>query len=116
MDNKLIVERIFAFAIAVRGRNDAIALALQRATIPLLEYGGPLISASRDDLLGIAGIGPTTVQFIQRIIAGEDIDAVVAKVPRIQRNPQQRPSNYQSKDRGNWDGSWDNAVRRLEGD
>ena len=95
MDNKLIVERIFAFASAVRRRNDTIAQVLLRATIPLLEYSHPLQSASRDDLLGIAGIGPATVQFIQRIIAGEDIDTVVAEVPEIQKHssgPRYRPT------------------------
>ena len=116
VDNKTIIERIFAFQVAVRGKNDAIAAALQRATIPLLEYPRPLAQASRHDLLDINGVGPATVAFIQRIIAGEDIDCVVADVPKIVHKPQERPTQCQSKDKGNWNGSWDNTVRQLEGD
>ena len=116
MDNKTIIERIFAFGTAVRGKNDAIAAALQRATITLLEYTRPLAEASRDELLDIKGIGPATAEYIHRIITGEDIDSVIADVPKIVRKPQGRPSHYQPKDRGNWDGSWDNSIRQIEGD
>lgn len=116
MDNKAIVERTFDFAVAVREKNSAIATALQRATIPMLEYRKPLASISRGELLKFKGIGPATVGFLERIIAGEDIETVVAEVPKIVRSPRQPPSEYQSRDRGNWDGSWDNSVRHVEGD
>jgi hypothetical protein len=116
MDNKTIIERLFAFQVAVRGRNDAIAAALERATIPLLEYPRPLAQAAHHELLNIKGVGAQTVTFIERVIAGEEIDRVVADVPKIVRKPQERPTQYQPKDRGNWDGSWDNTVRQLESD
>ena len=114
--NHSIIERIFVFSKAVQTKNDAIATALNRAAIPLLEYSKPLVGATREQLLSIKGVGPKTIEYIERIIAGDEIETVLEIVPEIQRLPQQRAAHYESPDRGNWDGSWDNTVRQLEGD
>jgi hypothetical protein len=99
MDNTLIVERVFQFAAALRTRNSVVARAFERAMIPLLEYRRPLEAASQQDLLRMSGIGPETVQFIQRIIAGEDVASLVAEVPekrssgRLYRRPRESKEN-----------------------
>lgn len=115
-DNNHIIERIFLFSKTVQSKNDAIATAINKAAIPLLEYPKPLSDASHAQLLKIKGIGPKTIEYIERIIAGDEIECIVEDVPQIERIPQQRPSHYESPDRGNWDGSWDNSVRQVEGD
>ena len=116
MDNKCVVERLFQLQVAVQSKNTAVASAFQRATISLLEYGKPLAAATKEDLLSLKGIGPGTVPLIQRLIAGEDIEAIVADVPTMAKVPRGSPTSYVSRDRGNWDGSWDNSVRSVEGD
>lgn len=69
MDNRLIVEKVFELQRAIRGKNDAIAMALQRAIVPLLEYSKPLACVKRKTLLRIDGVGPKVVDLIQRVIA-----------------------------------------------
>jgi hypothetical protein len=112
--NRPIVERIFELQRAIHAKNDAMAMALQRAIIPLLECPTSLASVTREDLLALDGVGPKTVDLIQRLIAGEAVEAVAASVPTIVRNPQGWPSSRSAPDRGNWDGSWDNSVRSIE--
>jgi len=116
MHNKLIVERIFELQRAVRTKNDATALALQRAIIPLLEYRKPLASITTEALLALDGVGPKAVDLIQRVIAGETVDAIAVSVPTIVRKAEGAPSSRTAPDRGNWDGSWDNSVRAVEGE
>ena len=116
MDNKMIVQRVFAFGTAVRERNYAIASIVERALIPLLEHDGPLVDMSHDELLAINGVGPTTAAYIERIIAGEEIEAVVADVRQLPRGQRKRRAVHDSNDCGDWDGSWDNVMRGLEGD
>ncbi len=115
-DNHSIIERLFRFSKAVQSKNDAIATALIRAAIPLLEYKKSLVDATREQLLSIKGVGPKTIEYIEQIIAGDEIETVLEKVPEIRRVPQQRAAHYESPDRGNWNGAWDNTVRQLEGD
>jgi hypothetical protein len=112
--NKMIVERVFALQKAIQGKNDARALALQRAIMPLLEYPEPLASAKRTALLALHGIGPKVVDLVLRVIAGEDIDAIAESIPSIPRNPQIRTGQRLAPENGNWDGSWDNAVKTAE--
>ena len=116
MDNRLLAERVFELQRAIRGKNDATAMALQRAIVPLLEYAKPLAGMKRDALLRLDGVSEKSVDLILRVIAGETVDAIAASVPAIVRKPQGWPSSRVAQDRGNWDGSWDNTIKTLEGD
>lgn len=115
--NSSIIERIYAFVAAVSKKNGTVAGSVNRAIIPLLEYERPLESASQEDLLSLGGIDEYTVQFIQRVIGGEDIESVVADVEKsvkVDRKSIHQRSQSQSDDSGEYNGSWDNAVRTLE--
>jgi len=116
MDNKVIVERVFQLQTAVQGKNIGTALALRRAIVPLLQYRKPLTSAKPQALLALDGIGPKVVGLIERVIAGESVNAIAASVPSIPTIPQRRAGSGGAAERGNWDGSWDNTVRTVEGD
>ncbi len=115
VENGLLVERVFELQRAIQGKNDVTAQALQRAIIPLLEYRKPLAAVKREALLALDGVGPKAVDLIQRVIGGEPIETIAASVPTIVRKPQGWPSSRTAPDRGNWDGSWDNSVKAVEG-
>ena len=81
MDNKSIIEKIYKLQLAIRAKNAMTANALEKATIPLLEYDKPLASASKADLLKIKGIGSGTVDHIIKIIEGDNIHNIVKEAP-----------------------------------
>ena len=81
MHNQTIIEKIYKLQLAIRKKNAMIANALEKSTIPLLEYQKPLESASKSDLLKIRGIGPGTVEHIIKIINGENIHKIVKEAP-----------------------------------
>jgi len=116
MDNKLVVERIFELQRAIRGKNNATAFALQRAIVPLLEYPKPLAELQRNALMALKGVGQKSVDLILRVIGGEAVDTIAANVPVVVKEPQRSPTSRSAPELGNWDGSWDNSVRAIEGD
>ena len=87
MDNRPIAERVFELQRVIRGRNDATAMAVQRAIIPLLEYAKPLVGIKREALLRLDRVNQKSVDLILRVIAGEAIDAIAASAPATVRNP-----------------------------
>lgn len=112
--NKAIIERAFQLQRAIASKNDALAMALQRAFVPLLEYRQPLGSVPVSALQATAGVGPKVADLVHRLAAGESVDAIAATVPKIARRPQGLPRSSIGVDLGNWDGSWDNSVRAVE--
>jgi len=81
MDNSTIIEKVYKLQLALKQKNAMIANALEKATIPLIEYDKPLESASREDLLKIKGIGTGTVEHIIKIIEGDNIHNIVKETP-----------------------------------
>jgi len=110
--NHWYLERIFEFQQAVGRKNQAIAARVLEAIPALVEYPGNLSRASRDELLGIRGIGEGTVAFYERILKGEEIGAIIADVPSSSRPVRRRAPH--EKEQKEWSGSWDNIVRRIE--
>jgi len=78
--NSDLVERIFQFRLVAGKRDGLIAAHIDRALIHLLEYEHDLSKANRQELLAIKGVAITTVDYIQRVIAGEDIIEIAADV------------------------------------
>ena len=81
MDNKTIIEKIYKLHLAIRPKNAMIANALEKATIPLLEYEKPLKDATKTELIKIKGIGPSSADQILKIINGDNIHNIVKEVP-----------------------------------
>lgn len=84
MNNQKIIEKSYILQMHLREKNPVLANALERATIPLLEYEKPLANASRQDLLRIKGIGTVSTDLLMRIIAGEHVYQIFRSVP-VQR-------------------------------
>jgi endonuclease III-like uncharacterized protein len=80
MDNQDIIEKLFKVQIAVRAKNAATASAIERATIPLLEYEGDLCFLSRSELLKIKGIGQQSADILLKIINGATQYDIVSKI------------------------------------
>lgn len=119
MDNKRIAEEVFKLQAAIGHKNKALARVLQRAIIGLLAHREPLCSATPMTLRRVKGIGPTAVEWIVRILAGDSIEATAADIPErrpIAPGRTGRTGGSRVSDRGNWNGSWDNVVRLLEGE
>ena len=81
MDNNQIIEKIYKLQLAVKKKNPMISISLEKATIPLLEYEKELQAATRKDLLKIPGIGNGTVDYILKIIDGENTHSIVKEIP-----------------------------------
>ena len=81
MDNKTIIEKIYKLQMAIRAKNAMIANALEKATIPLLEYEKPLKDATKSELVKIKGIGLSSAEQILKIIHGDNIHNIVKEVP-----------------------------------
>lgn len=114
MDNKLIVERVFQLEAAIRYKNTILASALRRAILPLLEYRHSLSTVTHKTLLALDGVDRAAVPYIQRVIAGEDLEAIAANVPERKRHTSTGGGGSRVPDSGDWDGSWDNIVRIIE--
>ena len=81
MDNKTIIEKVYKLQIALRAKNAMIANALEKATIPLLEYNGSLKSATKSELLKIKEVGGSSAEMILKIINGDNIHNIVKETP-----------------------------------
>ena len=81
MNNKTIIEKIFKLQQAIRAKNAMIANALEKATIPLLEYEKPLKDATKNELIKIQGIGSSSAEQILKIINGDNIHNIVKEAP-----------------------------------
>ena len=85
MNNQDIIEKLFKVQQAVRPKNAAAASAIERATIPLLEYEGDLCSLSRSELLKIKGIGNQTVDLLLKIINRATLYELVSSVQQSKK-------------------------------
>jgi 3-methyladenine DNA glycosylase/8-oxoguanine DNA glycosylase len=88
MNNQMIIEKLFKVQIALKLKNAAAASAIERATIPLLEYDAPLADLSRSELIKIKGIGTQTAELILKIVQGAtqyEIVSTVAKTKKKER-------------------------------
>ena len=81
MDNQAIIEKIYKLQLAIRAKNAMIANALEKATIPLLEYKKPLKDATKSELIKIKGIGSSSADQILKIISGDNIHNIVKEAP-----------------------------------
>ncbi len=81
MNNKTIIEKIYKLQLAIRLKNAMIANALEKATIPLLEYEKPLEGATKAELMAIKGIGTSSVEQILKVIGGDNIHNIVKEAP-----------------------------------
>ena len=111
--NQDLVVKVNEFMEEVKRKNGLLAANVGTAILSMLEYERPLQYATRDQLLALKGIGPSNVDYLLRILRGEEAKSVVADVPTV------RPYRGQYHERigpesGNFDGSWDNSVRILE--
>ena len=80
MDNQAIIEKIYKLQLAIRAKNAMIANALEKATIPLLQYEKPLKDATKSELIKIKGIGSSSAEQIMKIISGDNIHNIVKEV------------------------------------
>jgi endonuclease III len=85
MTNKEIIEKIYKLNMLLRTRNGQMAAVLERSTIPLIEHDRPLATATRKDLMGIAGIGEIMADLILRVIKGEHVYDIAKTVPKYKR-------------------------------
>ena len=113
--NRQFVERVYEFTQALRRKSPMLVPHLNNAIISLLEYEDSLASASRRDLMGLRGINGRNVDYLLRIFRGENVSGIADDVPYRPISRKTR-SAAPGQDRGNWDGSWDNAVRSYEED
>ncbi|HIH18030.1 MAG TPA: hypothetical protein HA282_03370 [Nanoarchaeota archaeon] len=114
--NESLVEKIHQFGVEAMKRNSAIGSSISHAVIGLLQYDGTLEGATKEDISNIRGVGPKAVPYISRIISGEDIKNILGEIPYLSGNRRYAKPGRGLHDSGNWDGSWDNAVSRVEGD
>ncbi|HCE45401.1 MAG TPA: hypothetical protein DET40_17820 [Lentisphaeria bacterium] len=85
MTNKEIIEKIYKLNMLLRDKNGQMAAVLERSTIPLIEHDRPLASATRGELMGIAGIGGAMADLILRVIKGEHVYDIAKSVPKYKR-------------------------------
>ena len=84
MKNQEIIEKIYKLQLLLKGKNAPIANALERATIPLIEYENQLETASREDVMKIKGIGNVTVNLIMQVIEGRHVYDIASTVVKRQ--------------------------------
>lgn len=80
MDNQVIIEKLFKIQQAAKAKNAAIASALERAMIPLLEFDGNLAAISRKELLKVKGVGSQSADILLQIIKGATQFEVVSTI------------------------------------
>ena len=85
MTNKEIIEKIYKLQMLLKGRNGPMAAVFERSTIPLIEYKKPLLSATREEILEIGGIGEVTADLILRVTRGEHVYDIAKSVPKYKR-------------------------------
>ena len=87
MENQEIIEKIYKLQLLLRDKNALIANALEKATIPLIEYEKELKSASRQDLLKIKGIGEASASLVMQVIEGKHVYEIATNVQKPKRKP-----------------------------
>lgn len=113
-DLRTFLEKFGRFQEAVRQKDPWLAGRITNATIGLLEVRPPLSEITPRD---IVFMGPMLAGYAQRILSGESVEAVSRDVP--DKAPGSSSRSRKQGDRGHGGqsgGSWDNAVRRYEGD
>ena len=112
--NQDLVTRVHEFGESCRNKNSLFASNIRTVVLSMLEYDKPLQDASRDELLALSGIGHSNVDYLLRVLKGEEVKSVVEEVPTVRPPIQTRYYGPRSVESGNFDGSWDNSVRNLE--
>ena len=115
-ENNNLIERIYKFAQEVKKRNTTVANSVDRTIPALLEYQGILQGATKEQILEIKGVGPKAAYYIERLASGESVEKLLEEVPRVPKDRRGYGSRAQKQDSGEFSGSWDNAVSRVEGD
>lgn len=87
MTNQEIIEKIYKLQLLLREKNALIANALEKATIPLIEYEKELQSASRQDFLKIKGIGEASADLVMQIIEGKHVYDIATNAQKPKRKP-----------------------------
>lgn len=106
------LEKLGQFQETVRKKDPWLASRITTVALDLLERKGPAARISEEEL---AGLGPKLAPYARRLFRGEGIESVVQDVPQRTSNRVPSPGDGGGKDRGNWDGSWDNVNRQYEG-
>ena len=114
--NNDLVEKIHEFGVEAMKRNSAVGSSIQHAVIGLLQYEGVLADVAKEDVSEIKGVGAKAVPYISRIISGEDIKDILEEIPYLSGNRRYAKPGRGLQDSGEFSGSWDNAVSRIEGD
>jgi len=83
--NKEIIGKIYKLNMLLKTKNGQMAAVLERSTIPLIEHEKPLASATREELMEIAGIGEVMADLILRVIKGEHVYDIAKSVPKYKR-------------------------------
>jgi len=113
-------------AIIIHRLGDAVAKRNQETgekiydTLPaLMLYPGTLSDATPQQMLELDGVDPDIAEYVHRVLSGEPIESVASDVPGqpAYRGRRSRPRKKSggSGGGGEPDGSWDDAVRYLEG-
>ena len=113
--NNDLIERVYKFGVEVKKRNYVIANSIDKTVIPLLEYEGSLADATKEEVAGMKGVGPKAAYYISRILSGENVEKILEEVPYLPR-AMKNYGRQTPQDSGEFSGSWDNAVGRVEGD
>lgn len=74
--NSELVGKLYRLTELVVGSNMKLVRDVNRAAVHLLEYDGDLANASREDLLKIRGITTSSVEYVRRVFAGENIEEI----------------------------------------
>lgn len=118
--NKEIVAEISKFQQLAANRNSVIGASLEKIILPLMEYGGPLSSATTQDLDKITH-KTYVVKYLSRILRGEPIDQILRDVPRsksgrtrlsaelLKIKKLQRAAETEERE-----GAYENGIRSLE--
>ena len=82
LSNEKIIENVYKLSMAVRLKNHMVANALEKAVPNLLVYEKNLADASKSELLKIREVGSATVDYILKIIEGENIHKIVKSIEK----------------------------------
>ena len=85
MNNQAIIEKLFKVQMAAKSKNAAVASAIERATIPLLEFEHSLATLSCVELTKIKGVGKQTAKLIFKIIQGATQYELVSSIAQTKK-------------------------------
>jgi hypothetical protein len=90
MDNQEIIEKLYKLQLRLKDSNPALASAIERTNIPLLEYEKSLEESSEKDLLKIDGVGSAVARIIKRIVSGQHIYEIFIESKNLAENKKKK--------------------------